>query len=198
MIEDPRVNFSAEDRAKKRAALVKLQPLVTQAQGAATQIVGLRTNLNTAIEAWKRPGAQQIPDNVKKAADDLLKKIDGIYVNWGTPPGNANPIGSAGPPLVELPTPLSQRVAQLMGAIEGASNAPTDYELAQIEILAKKIPPAADEVRNLVTVDLSALNTMMNDAKIPHIQPPAAGFGGGGRRGGDDDEDMQDPDGINP
>jgi len=198
VIEDPRVNFSAEDRAKKRAALAKLQPLVTQAQGAAAQIVGLRTNLNTAIEAWKRPGAPQIPDNVKKAADDLLKKIDGIYVNWGTPPGNANPIGSAGPPLVELPTPLSQRVAQLMGAIEGASNAPTDYEMAQIEILAKKIPPAADDVRNLVTVDLAALNTMMNDAKIPHIQPPAGGFGGGRRGGGDDDEDIDDPDRIDP
>ncbi|MEP6787667.1 MAG: hypothetical protein ABJB40_04505, partial [Acidobacteriota bacterium] len=198
VIEDPRVNFSAEDRAKKRAALVKLQPLVTQAQGAATQIAGLRTNLNTAIEAWKRPGAPPIPDNIKKSADDLLKKIDAIYVNWGTPPGNANPIGSAGPPLVELPTPLSQRVAQLMGAIEGASNAPTDYELAQIEVLSKKIPPAADEVRNLVTVDLAALNTMMNDAKIPHIQPPAAGFGGGGRRGGDDDEDMDDPDRFDP
>src|SRR5258708_3424483 len=51
VIEDPRVNFSAEDRAKKRAALNKLQPLVTQAQGAATQIVGLKTNLNTPLEA---------------------------------------------------------------------------------------------------------------------------------------------------
>ena len=83
VIEDPRVNFSTEDRAKKRAALAKLQPLVTQAQGAATQISGLRTNLNTAIEAWKRPGAQPIPDNIKKAADELLKKIDAAYVNWG-------------------------------------------------------------------------------------------------------------------
>ncbi len=197
VIEDPRINFSADDRAKKRAALNKLQPLVTQGQAAATQITGLRTNLTAAIDAWKRPGAPPVPDNVKKAADDLLKKIDSIYVNWGTPPGNANPIGSAGPPLVELPTPLSQRVARLMGAIEGASNAPTDYELAQIEILSKRIPPAADEVRNLVTVDLAALNTMMNDAKIPHIQPPTAGPGGGGRRGGDDD-DMDDPDRIDP
>ena len=178
-----------EDRAKKRAALAKLQPFVTQGQLAAGQIVGLRTNLVAAMDAWKRPGAPQVPDNVKKAADDLLKKIDAIYVNWGTPPGNANPIGSAGPPLVEFPTPLSQRAAQLLGAIEGASNAPTDYELAQIDILAKRIPPAADEVRNLVTVDLAALNVMMNDAKIPHIQPPAGGGGGGGRRGGDDDED---------
>ena len=42
------------------------------------QIVGMRTNLSAAIEAWKRPGAPQVPDNIKKAADDLLKKIDVI------------------------------------------------------------------------------------------------------------------------
>ena len=143
-----------------------------------------------------RSGVPPVPDNVKKAADDLLKKIDAIYVNWGTPPGNANPIGSAGPPLVDLPPPLSQRVARLLGGIEGASNAPTDYELAQVEFLSKKIPPAVDEVRKLVTEDLAALNTLMNDAKIPHIQPPAGGPGAGGRRGGDDDEDRDDPERI--
>src|SRR5204862_1212440 len=122
------------------------------------------------------------------------KKIDVAYVNWGTPPGNANPIGSAGPPLVELPTPASQRAAQLMGAIEGASTAPTDYEMAQLEFLSKKLPPLVEEVRKLVNEDLAAINNMMNDAKIPHIQPPAGAGGGRGRRGGDDNEDNDDDD----
>ena len=198
VLEDPRINFSAEDRAKKRVALTKLQPLVTQAQAAQTQIVGLRTNLSAAIEAWKRPGTPPIPDNIKKAADELLKKIDGIYIKWGTPPGLANPLGSAGPPLVELPTPLSQRVGQLMYGIENSSNAPTDYELAQIELLSKKIPPAVEEVRNLVTVDLAAINAMMIEAKIPHIQPPVAGSGGGGGRRPPIDDDDDDPYVIDP
>ncbi|MFL6375279.1 MAG: hypothetical protein ACJ73D_11480, partial [Pyrinomonadaceae bacterium] len=197
VIDDPRINMSADDRAKKRAALTKLQPLVVQATLAQTSIAGLRTNLNNAIESWKRPGAPQVPDNVKKAADDLLKKIDAAYVNWGTPPSLASNISSAGPPLVELPAPLSQRAAQLIGAIEGTSAAPTDYELSQIEILSKRIPPAADEVRNLITVDLAALNQMMIDAKIPYIPPPTLGDGGGRRRGGDD-EDSDDPDRLDP
>ena len=195
VVDDPRVVFSAEDRAKKRAALNKLQPLVFQSTVAQSTIVGLRTNLNTAIESWKRPGAPTIPDNVKKSADELLKKIDSIYVNWGTPPPLANTISQAGPPLVELPTPLNQRVAQLLFAIEGASNAPTDAEMAQIDILTKKIPPASDEVRKLVSEDLVALNTMMLEAKIPYIQIPAFTGGGGGRRPptDDDDPDRTDP-----
>jgi len=197
VIDDPRVNFSAEDRAKKRAALNKLQPLVVQATLAQSSIAGLRTNLANAIEAWKKPGAPQVPDNIKKAADDFLKKIDAAYVNWGTPPSLASNISSAGPPLVPLATPLNQRAAQLLGAIEGTSAAPTDYEMSQIDILSKRIPPAAEEVRSLVTVDLAALNQMMIDAKVPYIPPPTVGGGGGRGRGGDDD-DPEDPDRDDP
>ena len=190
VIEDPRVNFSAEDRAKKKAALNQLLPLVTQATFAGQTVVNMRTAVSTAIESWKRPGAAQVPDNVKKAADDLLKKIDELYPSWGTPPGLANPIGSAGPPLVELPTPLNQRVAQLMGAIEGTSGAPTTWELDQIKILSQKIPEAAGKTRSL-TDDLNALNKMMRDANIPYIVMPQGG-GGGGRRPGDEDDDGND------
>ena len=193
VVEDPRVNFSAEDRAKKRAALMKLQPIVLQATQAATQIAGLRTNVNNAIESWKRPGAARVPDNIRKMAEDLLKKIDDAYPNWGRPPSDIVTPGGAGPALVERPTPLSQRATQLLGAIETESNAPTDYELSQIDALSQRIPPAAEVVRKLVTEDLANLNNAMRDAKVPYIAPPTFGGGGGGRRGGDD-EDSDDPD----
>jgi photosystem II stability/assembly factor-like uncharacterized protein len=197
IIEDPRVNFSAEDRAKKKAALMKLQPLVVQSQMAGNMMTnptsGLRANLNNAIESWKRPGAPQIPDNIKTMAADLLKKVDAAYISWGTPPSDVANLSSAGPPLVQYPTPLNQRAAQLLGAIENSSNAPTDYELAQIDALQQRIPPAVEIVRNLINVDLVNLNNAMRDAKVPYIQPPTLGGGGGGRRGGDDDDDSDDP-----
>jgi hypothetical protein len=196
VIDDPRIQMTADERARKREALNKLQPLVMQAQLAQTSIVGLRTNLNTAIEAWKRPGAPQIPDNVKKAAEDLLKRIDAAYVNWGTPPSLANTISSAGPPLVELPTPLNQRVGQLLQAIENTAAAPTDYELSQLEILSKRIPPAAADVRKFITEDLVNLNNMMRDAKVPYIQPPTLGGGQGGPQRPPNDDDVDDPDNI--
>jgi photosystem II stability/assembly factor-like uncharacterized protein len=189
VIEDPRITFSAEDRAKKRAALLKLQPFVTRAQTAQQQIIALRTNVNTALEAWRRPGSN-VPQNIRTAGEELLKKIDKAYENWGTPPSLVSNISQAGPPLVELPTPLNQRVAQLLGAIENTSGAPTTWELAQIEILSIRIPAAADEVRNLITVDLAALNNMMLEAKIPHILPPPGAGPGGARPPGTEEEDQ--------
>lgn len=190
VIEDPRIVFSAEDRARKRAALTKLQPVVTQGAIAAFSIQTLRTNLNNAIEAWRRPGAPQVPQNIRTAADELLKKIDAAYVNWGTPPSAVSNISQAGPPLVELPQPLSQRAQQLLFAMEGSSTAPTEWELAQIDILTARIPPAAEEVRKLIE-ELNALNQMMIDAKVPHIQPPnIPGRPGGGRPPGVEDENQ--------
>ncbi|MBK6723882.1 MAG: hypothetical protein IPG58_11660 [Acidobacteria bacterium] len=191
VIDDPRINFTAEDRAKKKAALTKLLPIVTRGQQAQQQMVALRTNVNAAVEAWRRPGSG-VPQNIRTAGEELLKKIDAAYVNWGTPPSLVSNISQAGPPLVELRQPLSQRAAQLMGAIENTSAAPTTWELAQIEILSTRIPAAADEVRNLITVDLAALNAMMFEAKIPYIQAPA-GTGGGGPGGGRPPEEMIEP-----
>lgn len=190
VMDDPRIVFSPEDRAKKKAALTKFQPIVVQGAIAQTSIATLRTNLNNAIEAWRRPGAPQVPENIRKAADDLLKKIDAAYVNWGTPPSLVSNISQAGPPLVELPPPLSQRATQLLFTIENTSAAPTEWELAQIELLSTKIPAAADEVRKLIAEDLAALNAMMMEAKIPHIQGPNLP-GAGGRRPGTDETDDQ-------
>jgi photosystem II stability/assembly factor-like uncharacterized protein len=195
IVEDPRITFTAEDRAKKRLALNKLQPVVMQSQLAATTIAGLRTNVNSTIESWKRPGAPQIPENIKKMAEDLLKKIDDAYPTWGTPPSEVANLSSAGPALIERSTPLSQRAAQLMVAIENSSNAPTDYEMSQIDALSQRIPPAVEVVRKLVSEDLAGLNTAMRDAKIPYIQAPTFG-GGGGRRIARDDDDNDDPDNI--
>jgi photosystem II stability/assembly factor-like uncharacterized protein len=193
IMDDTRIVFSAEDRAKKRDALNKLQPLIGQGTIAQFTIVNLRTNLNAAIESWKRPGAAAVPENVKKAADELLKKIDETYVNWGTPPSAVSNISQAGPPLVDLPTPLNQRVTQLAFGIEGTNAAPTTWEMAQMEILLKKVPEAAGIVRKLASEDLEALNKMMREANVQYIALPAIGGGGqgGGRRPPEDGDNDQ-------
>ncbi|MBV9217161.1 MAG: hypothetical protein JO053_13410 [Acidobacteria bacterium] len=193
VMDDPRINMSQADRDKKREAQTRLQPIVLQAQQAQAQITGLRTNLTNAIESWKAPNAPRIPDNVRKAATDLLAKINKIYdANWS--PGN----NAAQPALVELRPSIATRVAQVAGAIESASAAPTDYELSQIDVYAKIVPPAAEEVRKLVSDDLAALNAMMLEAKIPYIQPPTLGGPGGGRGRPPGEEDNDDPDRMDP
>ena len=188
--DDPRITFTAEERAARRQALNQIGQLAAPATLAQRTIASMRTAVNNAIESWKRapfaspdasgrPGAPRIPDNVQQAAEALLKKIDDAYPNWGTPPAETPGLGFAGPPIVVRPTPLPQRILQLAGAIEGYSAPPTADQLALIPILQKQLTGAGAVVRKLATEDLPALNKMMNDAGVPHIVVPG---GGGGQR----------------
>ncbi|MBI1737626.1 MAG: hypothetical protein HYR58_00055, partial [Acidobacteria bacterium] len=181
--EDPRVTISAEDRAARRKAINDLTPIFVQATLAQRGIVGLRTNLSTAMESWKRPGGTRVPENIQKAADELLKKIDEIYPLFGTPPSEAPSLGNAGPPIVERPAPLQNRVGQILGSLEGFTAAPTARQLEDITTLTPLVKDAAEKVQKLVMEDLANLNKLMREANIPYITMPAGAGGGGGRRG---------------
>jgi hypothetical protein len=131
--------------------------------------MGLRTNLNNTIEGWKRPGAPRVPEDIRKAADELLKKVDEVCPRFGTPPSESQPLGNAGPPLVERPEQLPQRVSRLMSSLDGYTQAPTTTELEQINILPELVKTAGAQARRLVSEDLANLNKMMRDANIPYI-----------------------------
>ena len=152
----------------------KVGPMVT-AQRSMTQ---MRQALSTAMEGWKRPGAR-IPENVQKAGEALLKKIDDLYPNFGTPPSEQPGLGDAGPPIVERPTPYSQRLTQLYGAIANVSTAPTAWQNEQVTLLTAKADELVPAVRAL-SDELGALNKLMNEAGVPHIMVAP----GGGRPGG--------------
>jgi len=86
------------------------------------------TGLHTALKDYKKT---KLPENVQKAADDLLKKIDATCLKLGTPVQCGQPapgLGWAGPPVVYTPPPVTQRITQLLGGIENYAAAPPDYE----------------------------------------------------------------------
>ncbi|MBI3661683.1 MAG: hypothetical protein HY234_01335 [Acidobacteria bacterium] len=180
--EDLRISITAEDRAKRRKAINDLAPLVTQGVMAQRDIQQLRQNLTSTLESWKRPGGTRVPENVQKAADELLKKIDDVYPFFGTLPSETPSLGNAGPPTVERPTPVTQRLTQLAGAIESMTQAPSARQLEDIGVYGAIVREKAGIVMKLVSEDLASLNKLMRDASLPYINVPTGGGGGGGRR----------------
>jgi hypothetical protein len=118
---------------------------------------------------------------VQKAGEALLKKIDDLYPNFGTPPSEQRGLGDAGPPLVQRPTPYSQRLTQLYAAIVNMSAAPTAWQNEQVALLTAKADELAPQVRALAE-ELGALNKLMNEAGVPHISLAPAGGRPGGRQ----------------
>ena len=142
------------------------------------EIVGLRTALDTTLAAWKRPGAEKIPENVQKAAEDLSKQVNEVAAKFANPPEEpGGEQGGAGPALVYRPPTLTQRVNEEMGSLQGMSEAPTASELAELDLLTKEVADALPQVDKLVKEGLPNLNKLMNEAGVPHIVIPQPGAG---------------------
>src|SRR5208283_4027218 len=175
--DDPRITVSPEARAARHDAIMKLYGLARSADRDRRTITSLKTNLTAAMEAWKKPGAPKIPEEIQKAAEALAKLVGEMNGSYVAP---EQPMGNAGPPLVYTPPPLPQRVGRLMGAIEGYTAAPTSQQAEELDTVTTLVANGHDGVKKIVDEQLPALNKMMNEAGIPYISPESAA---GERRG---------------
>ncbi|MBZ5727302.1 MAG: hypothetical protein LAP87_20175 [Acidobacteriia bacterium] len=181
--DDPRVQFSVEDRARRRQALDMLATMTREADAGRRRATGMSTALTTLTESWKKTDAPPVPEAVKKAADDLLTRAKAAAATFENAGGGRGAGGGAGPPLSYTPPPVTQKIARLMGAIEGYSTAPTKRQLADIEEASAQLKKGLEEVNKLWD-EVPKLNKMMVDAGVPYFTvTPAAGPPAGGRGG---------------
>jgi hypothetical protein len=173
--EDPRINVSPADRATRRVALMRLYELRKTAERGQRTVTGLKASLAAAMEAWKKPGASKVPENIRKAVEALAKRVDELHGKFVPA---RDQLGNAGPPLVYTPPPFARRIGQLSNAIEGYTAAPTSQQAEALEALARLLGEATDQLKKLVDEDLANLNRMMNEAGIPHISVAAPAEGG--------------------
>ena len=170
--EDPRITLPAADRAERRAALTTLGQLARRAVTAQRGLVRLRAAVNNTLQAWRRPGAPNVPDSVRKAVEDYLKQIDEVYPNFANIPQGGGGLGFAGPPLAEQTrTPITNRINQLRGAIENFAAPLTANQKAAVPALEKELGDVLPKVRPVMD-GLAPLNKLINDAGVPHINVP--------------------------
>jgi photosystem II stability/assembly factor-like uncharacterized protein len=185
--EDPRIEISAADRAKRFDAMMKAFALTGESTRTQQQIVSLKTAVDGAVNSWRtRPPNARIPENVQKAAEDFQKQVNALAGKFVNPPQEGQEQGSAAPPLIVYPPTMGQRINQVYGSIQSITAAPTPDDLANLEALTKELHDLMPQIQKLVTEGLPALNKLMNEAGVPHIIVVPGAGGGGGRRGGGD------------
>ena len=180
--EDPRVNMTPEERAQRRQAIAKLYTMAKEADEGRRKIVALRTSLTSLTDAWKKAGAAEVPENVKKTAADLLANVKEVVGTFEM--DREGGLGNAGPPLKYTPPPMNQKITRLMFSIDGYAGAPTARQVADIEASSTELQEGMTAVRKLTGDDLTRLNKMMAEAGIPYVtaDPPGPAVGAG-RRG---------------
>ena len=180
--DDPRIQISAEDRAARRAAIEQLYGMAKTLNKDRRTMQGLKDALNAARGQWKadanKPDAPKIPEEIRKMADDLQKKVDQVTEKFIR---EREGLGNAGPPFEWKPDPLPEQVQSLLGDLDGFAAAPGGQEKEKIAELGPLVSDASAQVKKLAEEDLAALNKKMNEAGIPHIVvKPAEHRGDGG------------------
>jgi photosystem II stability/assembly factor-like uncharacterized protein len=180
--DDPRVQFSDDDRGKRRKALGTLTGMTRDADAARRRVVGLNTALTSLTESWKQPNAPAVPDSVKKAAEDLMAKVKPVFASFEAPAGGGRGGGAApGGPFV--PPPVTQKIARLMTSIDGYSAAPTSRQMADLAEAQTQLQAGIAEVNRLWD-EVPKLNKLMLDAGVPYfavtLGPPVQPGGRGG------------------
>jgi hypothetical protein len=188
--EDPRVVFSAEDRAKRRQAVETLVAMTKQTAEPARRANAMTTALTSLTASWALPNAPPIPDSVKKAVDDLntrVKAAAAVFVAAGGGRGGrgGGGGGGAGAAPAFVPPPVTQKIQRLMGQIDGYTEAPTARQLADLKAAQAELQKGVAEIDKLWD-ELPKLNKLMADAGVQYFKvnldvppPPAPGRGGG-------------------
>ena len=176
--EDPRVQVSEDDRAKRRRVLTTLSGMTRDADAARRRIVGMNTSLIALTDGWKLPNAPAVPDSVKKAAADLMAKVKPVLATFEAAGGGGR--GGGGP---FVPPPVTQKIARLMTSIDGYSAAPTARQMSDLNDASTELQAGIAEV-NRLWEEVPKLNKVMLDAGVPYFAVTLAGPAAAGGRGG--------------
>ncbi len=187
--DDPRVQMSDADRAKKREAINTLVSLAKEAEEPRRKAAGMTTAMTNLMASWQAPNAAPVPEAVRKAVDDFnarLKTAAAVFEAAGGGRGGrgGGGGGSAGPPSGYTAPPVVQKIQRLMAAIDAYSSAPTASQMRELQEAQAELKGGVSAI-NTLWDEMPKLNKVMSDSgmqyfKVEMSNAPAPAFGRGG------------------
>jgi hypothetical protein len=180
--DDPRVEFAAADRRKRREAIVKLTAMVKESDQARRKVTAMNTALSSLVDSWNQPTAPTIPQAIKDAAKALQDKLKPAVATFVGAAGGGRG-GGAGPALQYTPPTVNSKIQRLMTTIDNFSSAPTATQLGDIEKCSAQLKAGLPDIDKLME-EVLAFNKKMQEAGVPYFKvdvnavgAPVAGFG---------------------
>jgi hypothetical protein len=155
--KDPRLATTDDDYRKQYDLLVKIRDKVTETHDAISRIRETRDQVKGVAE--RANGNKAIAD----AADALDKKITAVEEALYQTKNQ-----SSQDPL-NFPIRLNNKLAALAGVVGGGDAAPTDPSYVVYEDLTAKIDAQLAQLRQVMTTDVPAFNTLVREQNVPAI-----------------------------
>lgn len=161
--DDARVTLTPAERALRTQTVMALYDLSKEANAAQRQFMELRGAVANLRKSWTEPGATAVPAAATNALDNLEAKMEAIEK---TP----KPDLAAGTPLEKYtPPPVSQRIAQLMTAVDAYALQPTAEQVTELKLLQTEAADVNAQIKKLIDDDLPAANKAIRAAGAPYL-----------------------------
>ena len=154
--KDPRLNTTPEDYAKQLSLALQIRDKLSEANKGVIQIRQARAQL----EPYTKRSEKSIAD----AANGLVKKLTGLEEDLYQTKNRA----SEDP--LNFPIKVNNKLAYVMGVVEGSDNQPTAQSYTVYEELATEANGILAKLHAAMTTDLAAFNKLIHDQNVPAVQ----------------------------
>ena len=154
--KDPRLNTTPEDYAKQLTLALQIRDKLSEANKGVIQIRQVRAQL----EPYTKRSEKSIAD----AANELVKKLTGLEEELYQTKNRA----SEDP--LNFPIQVNNKLAYVMGVVEGSDNQPTAQSYTVYEDLATEANGVLNKLHGVMTTDLAAFNKLIHDQNVPAVQ----------------------------
>lgn len=158
VLPDPLVEMTTTDREtlfKTLVALTDLQRTAASAADAAIKLDEQMTSLGTSLKSHAN-----VPAPIATATANLAKRVTELRTAIAGRPGQGGGGGGG------AAQPVRNRINSLKGEVIGSQSLPTRVQLAQVEVVQKRLGDLVAQLNGVIATDLPALYQQLSQNNI--------------------------------
>ena len=158
--KDPRLTaVTQEDYVKQVTLALQIRDKLSETNEGVIRIREIRKQL----EDYTRRDDKRVADAAKALTQKLTAVEEELYQTKNR--ASEDPLN--------FPIKLNNKLAHVLGVVEGSDNQPTQQSYMVYEDVATRVNAQLKTLDGLMTTDLAAFNKLIHDANVPAIQAPA-------------------------
>jgi len=154
--KDPRLSTTPDDYARQLSLAIQVRDKLSETNQGVVRIREVRRQL----EEYSKRDDKKVADAAKDLIAKLTKVEEELYQTKNR--ASEDPLN--------YPIKLNNKVAYILGVVEGSDNAPTAQSYRVYEDLATQVNGQLKTLKGLLDTDLAAFNKLVHDQNVPAVK----------------------------
>ena len=168
--KDPRVTVTQEDLQTQFELLLAIRDKVSATHDTINTIRAIRRQ----VDEWERRARSNALHETSKTNEAVITSGEQIKKSLAAIEAELLQIKAKKQlDTLDFPVKLSGKLAELSGVVASADAAPTRQAREVFEDLSASLDTQLQRLRQLITTEVAAFNTLIRDSQVPAIMPTA-------------------------